>query len=227
MYTGHFAVGLALHAVAPPKVSARSLFLGVAALDLLNALFTITGLDHITPAPDDAVGFWLDFIDWDHSVLMALVWALAAAFLRLMVRRSGAPLIALAVLSHLFLDALVHRPDLALWPGSDVHLGFGLWQLFPVGAWVFELFLTVAAFNYWVRRRGAGLGVRRFWVLGVLLVMHISYAQPLNPLRLLARVLDAPQAVQAYSLLVFGSFLLPALLLGHWLRPVDAPAPVG
>ncbi|HET6345643.1 MAG TPA: hypothetical protein VFH51_11975 [Myxococcota bacterium] len=221
MYTGHFAVGLALHAVAPRGVSARSLLLGVGALDLLNGIFTAVGLNHVTPAPDEAVGFLLDRIDWDHSLVMALVWALACGLVRVLLRLPGAALVALAVFSHLPLDALVHRPDLALWPGAPVRIGLDLWHLFPQLAWVFELLLAGAAFAFWASRRGAALGPRRFWILGLLLGMHVSYAPALMPLRMVARSLAAPLATQVYCGVVFISFLAPAWLMGGWLRPLE------
>ena len=34
----------------------------------------------------------------------------------------------LAVFSHFLLDLVMHPPDMALWPGSTVHLGIGLWR---------------------------------------------------------------------------------------------------
>ena len=46
--------------------------------------------------------------------------------------------IAVAVLSHFLLDAIVNS-GFALWPGSSVHLGLGLSRTLPTGSWVVEL----------------------------------------------------------------------------------------
>ena len=59
-----------------------------------------------------------------------MVWALAMAVLYWALRRDkvDAIVISIVVLSHWFLDAIVHRPDLPLAPGSDVKIGLGLWN---------------------------------------------------------------------------------------------------
>ena len=37
----------------------------------------------------------------------------------------------LAVFSHFLLDLVMHPPDMALWPGSTVHLGIGALARIP------------------------------------------------------------------------------------------------
>jgi hypothetical protein len=50
--------------------------------------------------------------------------------------------------SHWFLDVIVHRPDLPLWPGSGMRVGLGLWNsmaatlvleggFFALGVWLY------------------------------------------------------------------------------------------
>lgn len=39
----------------------------------------------------------------------------------------GAAVVGLVALSHWYLDALVHRPDLPLYPGSPLKVGFAAW----------------------------------------------------------------------------------------------------
>src|SRR5258706_10922891 len=85
------------------------------------------------PHPGVPPGFSLDYIDWSHSLAMSLVWAglFGAAFLGR--GRAVAMVLAFSVFSHFLLDVPMHPPDLALWPGSSIHLGFGLWKSMPVG----------------------------------------------------------------------------------------------
>jgi uncharacterized membrane protein len=47
-----------------------------------------------------------------------------------------------AVVSHWLLDAIVHRPDLPLWPGSAVRVGAGLWN--SIGATIIVEFVLFA-----------------------------------------------------------------------------------
>jgi hypothetical protein len=68
-------------------------------------------------------------------------------------RRAGV-VIGTVVISHWFLDLLVHRPDLPILPGNAGNLpllGFGLWQL-PVLSAIIELLLALAgAYLYFQR----------------------------------------------------------------------------
>src|SRR5690606_34327743 len=53
------------------------------------------------------------------------------------------------VLSHWFLDAPMHRPDLPLWPGSSVLVGAGLWNS-PVATVALELGILAAGVALYV-----------------------------------------------------------------------------
>jgi hypothetical protein len=61
---------------------------------------------------------------------MAAVWGalIGAGYYAARRNRRGAWVAGLLVVSHWFLDLPMHRPDLPLWPGSRVKLGFGLWN---------------------------------------------------------------------------------------------------
>ena len=127
MYAGHFAAGLALKARVP-EAPTWGLLVGVGVLDILFGPFVLAGIERVSATPGVAPGFSLDHIDWSHSLAMSLVWSLlfGAAFLRR--GRLVAVTMAAAVLSHFVLDLAMHPSDLALWPGSSIHLGFGLWR---------------------------------------------------------------------------------------------------
>ena len=106
---------------------------------------------------------------------MSVVWSIlfGAVFLRR--GRSVAAVMAVAVFSHFVLDLLMHPPDLALWPGSATHLGFGLWRTLPVGWWFVELGAVAAGcWYYWHRSRGdRSFGGRALAVVAVVLVLHL------------------------------------------------------
>ena len=82
---------------------------------------------------------------------------------------------AAAVFSHFVLDLAMHPADLALWPGSDVHLGFGLWRLLPTGWWFFELGLVVLLLGYYWRRSKTerSFGGKAVGVVATVLILHI------------------------------------------------------
>jgi membrane-bound metal-dependent hydrolase YbcI (DUF457 family) len=173
MYAGHFAVGLAIKA-RQPAAPTWALLLGTGLLDVLFGVFIMLGIEHATVTPHVSPGFSLDFIDWSHSLLMSLVWALLYGALFWRRGRAVAFLLAVAVFSHFLLDLPMHIPDLALWPHAATHLGFGIWTRLPVGWWWFELAVIAAACAYYVAaaRRHKTFGGHALWACAVIVVLH-------------------------------------------------------
>ncbi len=174
MYAAHFASALALKAK-EPQAPTWGLLLGVGVLDLLFGPFVLAGIERVSLTPDISPGFSLDHIDWSHSLVMSVVWSLlfGAAFLRR--GRTVATMMAIAVFSHFVLDLVMHPADLALWPGSATHLGFGLWRALPMGWWFVELGVVAAlCWYYWNRSRAdRSFGGRAVWAIVVVLVLHL------------------------------------------------------
>ena len=183
MYAGHFAAALALKA-AEPKAPTWGILLGVGLLDLLFGPFVLIGIEQVSLTPDTPPGFSLDFIDWSHSLVMALVWSSLFAVLFLRRGRRIAGVMGAAAFSHFLLDLPMHPPDMALWPGGGTHLGFGLWQRLPSGWWFVELaFVALAGAYYFNRARYSDeFGRRALAVLLVVLLLHISNSPWLSPL---------------------------------------------
>lgn len=183
MYAGHFAAGLALKAKVP-RAPTWGILLGVGFLDLLFGPFVIMGLERVSITPDVSPGFSLDYIDWSHSLAMSVVWSglFAAFFLKW--GRGVAGVMGLAAFSHFLLDLPMHPSDMALWPSSDVHLGFGLWQTLPVGWWFVELAVVAAGGGYYVMRarRSDLFGRRPLLALLVVVILHLSNSPWLSPL---------------------------------------------
>ena len=182
MYAGHYAAALALKARYPETPTWVPL-LGVGVLDILFGPFVLAGLERVSMTPDISPGFSLDYIDWSHSLLTALLWS--GAFGALFLRRSKvvAAVAAVAVFSHFALDFVMHPGDLALWPGSGVHLGLGVWRLLPVGWWFLELAVIAAGcWYYWAAsKRSLIFGGRAVWVVVVVLLLHVLNSPWLTP----------------------------------------------
>jgi hypothetical protein len=151
------------------------ILIGVGLSDLLFGPFVLLGIEQASITPAQSPGFSLDQIDWSHSLLMSLVWsaAYAALFMRWGSRVAG--FMGIAVFSHFVLDVPMHPPDLALWPGSDVHFGLGLWRTLPHGWWFVELTLIALGGGYYLRaaRGSAEFGRRPLAVVAVVVVLHI------------------------------------------------------
>jgi membrane-bound metal-dependent hydrolase YbcI (DUF457 family) len=181
MYAGHFAAGFAIKARVPQAPTA-ALLVGVSLLDLLFPPFVLLGIERVTPTPGHPPGVSLDYIDWSHSLAMALVWSALYAALFLKRGRVVALALAFAVFSHFLLDLLMHPGDLALWPGSKMHLGFGIWKWAP-GWWFFELgFILLCGAYYLARARKLGtFGGRGLLAVGVIVLLHVVNSPWLSP----------------------------------------------
>ena len=166
MFLGHFGVALAAKKVAP-RTPLPALFAAAAFVDIIWPLFLLTGLERARGAPGITAVTSIEFISYpySHSLVMAIVWGVLLALAALPFTKSprGAGVIGLLVVSHWFLDLIVHIPDLPLTLSDESYVGLGLWNsfagtlivetlLFGAGAYIY---LTVTAANDKTGRYGA------------------------------------------------------------------------
>jgi membrane-bound metal-dependent hydrolase YbcI (DUF457 family) len=175
MFIGHFGVGFGAKAAAP-KVSLGSLFLAAQFIDLLWPTFLLLGIEQVRIDPTATKVTPLDFEYYpiSHSLLAVLGWAVLIAVSYQLLRhyRRGAVVLGLAVVSHWLLDAIVHRPDLPLYPGSAYLLGFNLWSSLSATL-VIELLIFVLGVWMYLRvtEPSDGVGKWSLWVLIAFLVV--------------------------------------------------------
>jgi hypothetical protein len=174
MYAGHFAAALAIKAK-EPRAPTWALLLGTGFLDVMFGIFVMMGIERVTMVPHTSPGFSLDFIDWSHSLVMSLVWATLFSMPFWNRGRAVACAIAFAVFSHFLLDLPMHPKDLALWPNSETHWGFGLWGRLPIGWWWLELAAIAAGCTYYAvsARRQKTFGGYALWASAVILLLHL------------------------------------------------------
>ena len=173
MFLGHFGLGFAGKRLAP-ALSLGTLFLAVQWADLLFWILALAGIEHFRIAPGATRMTPMDFFDYpvSHSLAGLVVWGLliGGAYGLLRRDRVAALVLAAGVVSHWFLDVLVHRPDMPLAPGGGPKLGVGLWN-HPALTVLLELLvygLGVAVYVRFTRaidRTGSGR-----WALWTLIV---------------------------------------------------------
>jgi hypothetical protein len=107
-------------------------------LDFLLWLFVLLGWESVAIPADFAATHQPEFaFPYSHGLVASAVWAVLAGVLaltlcaRLRTRWRVATLVALAVLSHWLLDALVHRPELPLAGRGSPLYGLALWNNMP------------------------------------------------------------------------------------------------
>jgi hypothetical protein len=178
MFIGHAAVGFASKAGAP-RGSLGWLLAAPFLLDFLWPVFLLLGIEHVTieRGPNAFLNFSFDSYPWSHSLAMAVGWALVYGALAHFFTRSAAVgwVSALGVVSHWICDAIVHRPDLPLWPGSSIFVGMGLWNSVP-GTLAVELPMFAAGVWLYVKATRPKDAVGRWALAALVAVLLFFYA---------------------------------------------------
>jgi hypothetical protein len=185
MFLGHVGVGFGAK-VAAPRVSLGALFLAAQFIDLLWPTLLLLGLEHVVISPGVTRVTPLDFTDYpiSHSLVMVFLWGILFSGAYYLLRRypRGAWVCGLAVVSHWFLDLVVHRPDLPLAPGGSSYFGLGLWSSLPVTL-VVELAIFAIGVGLYCRTTSASdrIGTVGLWSLvAFLLLVYLGnlFGQP-------------------------------------------------
>lgn len=174
MFIGHFGIGFGAKKAAP-FISLGVLFTAAQFLDLLWPLLLLLDVEHVTIAPGITKLTPLDFTDYpiSHSLLLVIFWGLIVGLFYWLLKKNtrGAIVLFICVISHWFLDFLVHRPDLPLYPGNSPRLGLGLWN-YPVPALIAEAIIFVTGIFFYLQITTAKNRSGKFglWILIALLV---------------------------------------------------------
>jgi len=205
MFIGHFAPAMiaARHKDAP---SLPVLFIGAQLVDWAFFGLLLTGAEkmRVTPGISAMNPMDLYHMPYTHSLLGSAIFALVFGVLIFAAtrNRTGALIAAAVVLSHWFVDLLVHVPDLTL-AGSPPKLGLGLWN-HPSIEMPLELALTFG--SLWLYAKIAKPKALPLASLaGVLLLLQaVNWFGPVEP-----------EVTAGTSLLAFFAFGL-ATLLAWW-----------
>jgi hypothetical protein len=176
MFVGHYGPAFAAKA-ARKSIPLWVLFLAVQLLDVFWSIFVLLGIEKVRIVPGITATNPLDlyYMPYTHSLVAAILWAIAAGLIYLLFRRSdglsAAGLVSGAVFSHWILDLIVHRPDLPLL-GNTLKVGFGLWN-YPALAFALEVGLLFGGMYLYLRAtkaktRGGWYGMV---VLGLVMVV--------------------------------------------------------
>ena len=175
MFVGHLALAFTAKS-RTPRTSLGLLYAAAEGLDLLWPPLLILGIERVRIDPGNTpfTPLAFDAYPWSHSLLMSLLWG---AILGGILWKRGAGGRATAwigglVVSHWFLDALSHRPDLPLWPGSSPMIGLGLWNSIPATIAIEGLLLAGGLALY--LRATAGRDRIGSWGLGLFVALQVA-----------------------------------------------------
>lgn len=180
MFIGHFGIGFGAKKAAP-AVSLGTLFLAAQFLDLLWPILLLLGIEHAEIKPGTGHSQPIAFTDYpvSHSLLAVAGWGLLFGLIYWLFKKNfrNAFLLALCVVSHWFLDLIVHLPDLPLYPGNSSPLyGFQLWNSFwgtlLVEGSIFITGIYLYIKNTRAKNKQGNIGL---WILtALLLISHIA-----------------------------------------------------
>ena len=214
MYFGHFAVGIALKAKFK-DVPLLPIILGAGFLDVINGTLVAIGIEKVTPNLQALPYLYFDltFIDWDHSLLMAIIWSLiwGAFFLK---DQRNAWVAALSCFLHFVADLPMHNADMALYPYAQQYLGFGLWGKWGIWSWLFEIGFSALLLGY-AYQQHAKHGENIGWQLLFIALLAVQMSPWTSPMKQVAQLAE-PYASIFHGVLVAVGFIIPTLILA-WL----------
>ncbi len=197
MFIGHWAPAM-VAATRKDAPNLPALFIAAQFVDWAFFLLLIFGVESMRITPGIAAMNPMDLYNmpYTHSLMGSAVWAvgfgaLIYAFSR---NRTAAMIGALVVLSHWFLDLLVHVPDLTI-AGNPPKLGLGLWN-HPAVEMPLELAITFGAL--WIYARKAKPKTAAVLTLGtvMLALQAFNWFGPVEP--------DVTLAISLLALFAYG-----------------------
>jgi hypothetical protein len=171
VFIGHFAPAMvaATHKDAP---SLPVLFVAGQLVDWAFFVFVLLGVEQMRITPNFTVMNPMDLyhMPYTHSLIGGLAWAAGFGILLWVwtKNRAGTLIGAAVVLSHWFLDILVHSSDMTI-AGAPPKFGLGLWN-YPAFEMPLEIAITMAALWFFAKRTGGWrmpLSVLAFALLAV------------------------------------------------------------
>lgn len=178
MFIGHYAIGFASKRLAP-KASLGTLFIAALWVDLVWPVFLLLGMERVRIAPGITRVAPLDFeyYPFSHSLLAVAIWAVILGLVYFVFRRSlrTALVISIAVLSHWFLDAIVHRPDLPISLTGDMRVGLGLWNS-VIGTVLVEGGVFIIGVAVYLFSTSAKNSIGKYGVWALVVILAVIYA---------------------------------------------------
>lgn len=175
MFLGHFAVGFASKKLTP-ETNLGWLIAAPIFLDLIWPVFLLLNLEQVKIEPGNTALTPFNFVSYpiSHSLVGALGWSVLFALLYFSFSKQwqSAIVIGAGVLSHWVLDAIVHRPDLPLYPGDPDMVGLGLWNSIPGTLLVEGLLFLAGTGIYWrITHANDRIGSIGFWSFTIFLLL--------------------------------------------------------
>lgn len=209
MFIGHFGVGFAGKKF-DKSASLGTYFIAAQWVDLIWPILLLLGVEKVNIEPNISVVTPLDFIyyPFTHSLLAAIIWGVLFGLVYFLIKKKlkTAVILGLLVVSHWFLDLIVHIPDLSLIPGIDFKVGLDLWNSLVGTLLVEGLIFTGGVYLYLKTTKAKNKkGTYALW--GLILFLTLIYVGNLFG--------PPPDSAQAIAIVGNAQWLI--ILWGYWI----------
>jgi hypothetical protein len=209
MFIGHFGVGFAGKKF-DKSVSLGTYFMAAQWIDLIWPILLLLGVEKVEIEPGISAVTPLDFIyyPFTHSLLAAIIWGVLFGLVYFLIKKKlkTAIILGALVVSHWFLDLLVHIPDLSLIPGLDLKVGLGLWNNF-IATLIVEGLIFIGGIYLYLKTTKPKNKTGNFTVWGLIIFLTLIYIGNLFG--------PPPDSVQAIAVVGNAQWLI--ILLGYWI----------
>lgn len=209
MFIGHFGAGFAGKKFSK-TASLGTYFMAAQWIDLIWPILILLGVERVEIQPSATAVTPLNFTyyPFTHSLVGVIVWAILFGLVYFIIKKNikVSIILGLLVISHWFLDLLVHIPDLPIFPGEGIKVGLGLWNNFMATVLLEILIFGIGAYLYLsVTKSKNKTGT--YSLIGLITFLILIYAANLFS--------PPPDSVKAIGILGNAQWLI--ILWGYWI----------
>jgi hypothetical protein len=209
MFIGHFGAGFTGKKFSK-SASLGTYFMAAQWVDLIWPILLLLGIEKVEIDPGVSAVTPLDFTyyPFTHSLVGIIVWGVLFGAVYFFIKKDLKTSIILGslVVSHWFLDLLVHIPDLPIFPGEGIKVGLGLWNSLTATLIVEGLIFATGVFLYY-KTTTAKNKIGTYSLIALVVFLVIIYLSNLFG--------PPPDSVEAIGIVGNAQWLI--VLWGYWI----------
>jgi hypothetical protein len=209
MFIGHFGAGFAGKKFSK-SASLGTYFLAAQWIDLIWPILVLFGIEkvEIEPGISSVTPLNFSYYPFTHSLVGVLLWSILFGTIYFFIKKNykTSIILGLLVLSHWFLDLIVHIPDLPIIPGEGLKVGLGLWNSFAATLIVEGLVFTIGLYLY-LKSTKTKNKTGNYYLLGLVIFLVAIYISNL--------IGPPPESAEAIGIVGNAQWLI--ILWGYWI----------
>lgn len=209
MFIGHLGAGFAGKKFSK-TASLGTYFMAAQWIDLVWPILLLLGIEKVEIKPGVSAVTPLDFsyYPFTHSLIGVIIWAILFGTIYYFFKKNykTSIILGLLVLSHWFLDLIVHIPDLPIIPGEGLKVGLGLWNSFAATL-IVEGFVFAVGLSLYLKSTKAKKRTGNYSLLGLVVFLVAIYISNL--------IGPPPESAEAIGIVGNAQWLI--ILWAYWI----------